>query len=257
MGFIGPDQPWTQATAGKEIAPTTKPCSEDWIKVRLRGEETLPPYVKRVKDENKNNLRCQDRMMPEWCYETVYFDQGNCFDTGRVIEATRPGRSRVKITCCAPLKLLPERYLTEPEHQEHGAHCQPFYHEGEEYPALPVWVDIRFPTPTGWAFRETSVISGGYKLVCKAIRGKVQHEFDPTMIMGQAQSTIAQAEEMLAERETRMAEREATIRAAEEEFEYGFFERYGVYMLAGAGIIGLGVTAGLIKRSMDKKKEAK
>jgi len=224
MGILGPDQPWTQATAGKEIAPTTNPCREGWKTIK---GGTLPPHnVFQQRDED-------------------------CFLTGKVIEAQKPGYRRVQMWCCPPKELLPPREYTALEDQEYGGECQPFYHDGEEYPARPVWVDARFPTPTGWSFRETPIRSRGYKLVCKAIRGKVEFKLDPTMIMGQARTTVQQAEEMLREKQARMEERETIIQAAEEEFQYGFFQRYGVYMLAGAGVIGLGVVAGLIKKAMD------
>ena len=241
MGFIGPDQPWTEETAGQPITPVSKPCSEDWIKVK--GGSQVPNHLYNPKSK-------------QW---ELIVDKNDCFDTGEVIEARQPGRTRVKMYCCPPNEWLPRKEFTEAEQQQHGANCQPFYYQGHEFPAKPVWIDARLSTPTGWSTKDppVPVTSGGYRMMCQAIRGDVQFEFDPTMVMGGARSSIEQAEKMIAERAARIAERTAIVEAAEEEFEYGFFQRYGVYMLGGAGIIGLGVIAGLVKRSMDKKKEKK
>lgn len=237
MGFIGPDQPWTEATANKEIVPTSTPCGEDWI--RVKGGETVPSYLWNPKKNRREQI----------------MDKSDCFDTGAVIEASKPGYHRTKVYCCPPNDLLPTRVFTQPENDQYGEACQPFYKDGEEYPAEPLWIDARIGTPTGWAYRDTDIRDGGYKLICKAIRGPVEYVLDPSMIMGQARTTIGEAEAILAQKEARMAEREGIIQQDESQFQYGFFERYGIYMLAGAGILGLGVAAGLIKRSMDKKKE--
>lgn len=246
MGFIGPDQPWTQATAGKQLVPPGSPCSGNWLKLKVK--EDLQPD------------RYPDRLyFPSGIYNPKtgkterIMDKTACLDTGEVTEAKGVGQARIKTWCCPPNSPLPKRAVTEPEANEHGGECQPFYHDGEEYPSGMVWVDARYPTPTGWSFRETPIRSQGYKLVCKAIRGKVEFNLDPSMIMGQARTTIEQAERTLQEKQARIAERDAIISQSEEEFQYGFFQRYGVYMLAGAGVIGLGVVAGLIKKSLSKK----
>jgi hypothetical protein len=242
---IGPDQPWSEKTAGKEIVPATKECYEGWqqkwnyiygkpsYKSGRGGYVTKPTYTLRVR-----NYKFED-----------------CFPTGRIDEADKPGGKRHEWWCCPPTpKMKPERAFTQSEEDLYGKDiCQPFYHSGEVYLGEPRWLDDNFMIPTGWDHRETDIIDKGYRLFCYAEKPEgywknllASTDFSTTQYVTQA---IDEAQRFL-EHEQRVAEEEAIVQAVESEFEYSFFERYGLYMAIGAGVIGLGLLAGLIKRSV-------
>ena len=152
--------------------------------------------------------------------------------------------------------MKPERTATANELDLYGEDvCQDFYREGEVYLGKPKWLDNNFLIPTGWDLRETDIIDGGYRLFCQAI--KPEGYYKPggpgaSFASGGMQTVmlaIDAAEELL-KKEERVAEQEVVIQAAEDEFEYSFFERYGLYMAIGGGVIGVALIAGLIKRSV-------
>jgi hypothetical protein len=143
-----------------------------------------------------------------------------------------------------------KRAVTEAEMDLYGENvCEPFYYKGEVYLGEARWVDNNFLLPTGWDHRETDIIDKGYRLFCYA--EKPEDYYKNLAVIGSV-SVVTQAideAQRLLEHEQRVAEEEAIVQAVESEFEYSFFERYGLYMAIGAGVIGLGLIAGLIKKS--------
>jgi hypothetical protein len=251
LGFIGPDQPWSEATAGKEIVPATEDCHRGWQNM-WSYEPDKPHYsvgYHKVKEGCSSSVpgRCRvDLAVRDYRFE-------DCFKTGRIDEAYKPGHARHEYWCCPPVPAMkPKRAVTDAEIERYGEDvCQPFYQGGEVYLGEPRWLDNNFINPTGWDFRETDIVDKGYRLYCYAT--KPEDYWKNLTVVGGGKSSVTipavDPAEMLRRREESAAEIEEVVRTSEEEFEYSFFERYGLYMAIGAGVIGIGLIAGLIKKS--------
>jgi len=252
LGFVGPDQPWTEATAGKELVPATKDCHRGWQHVwNVEGDK--PHYSVGY---NKSKKGCSNPA-PGGCRVDLAvrdYRMEDCFKTGRIDEAYKPGDKRHEWWCCPPVpEMKPKRDVTAAEIELYGEGvCEPFYYRGEVYLGEPRWVDNNFLLPTGWDERDTNIVDKGYRLFCYATKPEDYYRNLAVAGAGMTAVTIPRVSEaeQLVQRQQREAEQEAVVRAAEEEFELGFFERYGLYMAIGAGVIGLGLVAGLIKRSV-------
>lgn len=250
LGLVGPDQPWTKETAGKEIVPATKDCHRGWQSV-WNWEGAEPHFSV---GRNKVNKNCSNPA-PEGCRTDIAvrdYRMEDCFKTGRIDEAYKPGHDRHEWWCCPPVpEMKPKREATQTEVELYGE-CQPFFKEGEVYLGEPRWLDNNFLIPTGWDGRETDVIDNGYRLFCQAILPKDYFRnigFAGGGKMTVVNQAIMDAQEVL-KREEKIAEEAAVVQAAVEEFDYSFFDRYGLYMALGAGVIGVSLIAGLIKRSI-------
>ena len=255
LGLVGPDQPWSAQTAGKEIAPATKECHKGWQKTwNIETEDR--PYHDVMYAKKKGCTQVG------WGTPCITGDRvrdypvEECFKTGRIDESRTVGGPRRVWWCCPPVPVRkPDRAFTEAESEEYGEDvCPPFYHEGQVYLGEPKWIDNNFTTPTGWTFQDTDIIDGGYRLYCTPVLPEnfwkdymESHPFSrETQVI---QAKLSEAEKLL-QHEQLVAEQEAIVQEAEAEFEYSFFERYGLYMAVGAGVIGLGLLAGYIKRSL-------
>jgi hypothetical protein len=124
---------------------------------------------------------------------------------------------------------------------------------GEEYPSDPEWRDKDAYIPN--TCHTTSVYDGDYRLICckRKEPGKVRFVMPENGIQFAAPSA-EMIEQQAQEREARIAETERML-AETAEPQYGFFQRYGVFLLLGVGALGIGITAGLVKRAKAKKDE--
>lgn len=233
--FIGPDQPWTSENAGKFITPETRSCP------RTSKRSHLPPTIG----------------PPKYAHGGEMVPDTECYLTGRIREATAAGLSRREEWCCPRRTYAPKRVLTAEEADRYlslGV-CNPItmVSTGEEYPSDPEWRDKNAYVPS--TCHTTSVYDGEYRLICCKRReaGKVRYVM-PEGGITFAAPTAAMIEEQAQEREQRIAETERMLIETAEP-EYGFFQRYGVFLLLGAGALGIGVTAGLVKRARSKKDE--
>lgn len=252
---IGPDQRWTEANKGKEIVPATKDCHRGWQSGWNYIYGKPPSSIGHSKLKKNCSNPAPRGCRPGLAVRDYRFE--DCFKTGRIDEAYKPGFKRHEWWCCPPIPAMkPERTATANELDLYGEDvCQSFYREGEVYVGKPKWLDNNFLIPTGWDLRETDIIDGGYRLFCQAIMPKDYFTTGPggRLASGGMQTVTIHAidaAEELARKEERAAEEEEVIQAAESEFEYSFFERYGLYMLVGGGVIGVALIAGLVKRSV-------
>jgi hypothetical protein len=266
LGFVGPDQPWSEETAGKEIVPASKECYQGWqhrwnfagntpaVQGVVPQKALDPGKPPMVAGYGKTAARAKNPAPGVNGVTAKIRDYKfrDCFPTGRIDEAWKPGKGRHEWWCCPPVpEIKPKRAVTAAELDVYGEDvCQSFYHEGEVYLGEPRWLDNNFLIPTGWDLRETDIIDKGYRLFCYA--EKPEDYYKNLAVAGSMQAvTVAvdQAQQLI-EKQEREAREEAVVQAAEAEFDYNFFERYGLYMAIGAGVIGLGLVAGLIKRSL-------
>jgi hypothetical protein len=123
---------------------------------------------------------------------------------------------------------------------------------GERLPSYPEWRDKTDYVPS--TCHSTDIEDGGYKLVCC----KASDREAAMRILGPAQTFVTptltpeQLAEQAAEQERIIQEQEAQLIAAAEP-QYGFFQRYWLFLLLGLGTVGAGVTAGLISRAKKEK----
>jgi hypothetical protein len=105
--------------------------------------------------------------------------------------------------------------------------------------------------------QDSGITDGDYRLLCcdpnyrsrleTVVKdGKTYIVGNPTAV-GPAVRTADQIAQVTAAEAVQAAEDEAVLVTAQEP-EYGFFQRYGLVLALGAGAIGIGVVAGLIKR---------
>lgn len=239
--YIGPDQPWTAANASQWITQRTRQCETG--KEIVIGGPVPPNYVggKKIQTEN-------------------------CYATGRVKESAKAGFQRVQEWCCpstAPVQAT--RQVTQEQAEQQPTLCD------DKHLTLPSgqvvlthlgwWLHKDSNIPTALC-RDSGVRDGDYKLLCcrdpdtsifVVKDGKTYVKSPaPTTASGLSAEQIAQR---TAEVAAAAAESEAVMVAAQEP-QAGFFQRYGLVLALGAGAIGIGVVAGLIKRKrLNKKSE--
>ena len=76
LDLVGPDQMWTKETAGKPITEAHTKCPAGSTKIQASAAATEGPR------------------RPDF----------DCFDTGVILEATKPGLPRRRIWCCTRKK---------------------------------------------------------------------------------------------------------------------------------------------------------
>lgn len=242
--YFGPDQPWSAATAGKWISEKTQECSAD--KKLVIGYNTPPKQM----------------------IDGHYIPDTACVPTGRVKEATKPGTMRVMEWCCPNRNLIPakdlSRPMTEAELQQNATTCdsKPLtLPDGQVFSTAPdYWAHKTAHVPTAWCV-QSGVTDGDYNLLC-CREGRIKTK-DTKYVAGGTTTVSASAPAPTAAQIQQIAEQEAeygeqvaqTLESSQE--QYGFFQRYGLIFALGAGAIGIGVIAALVKRSRSKKQEEK
>ena len=232
MGSVGPEQAWTQETARTVIAEATTPCSGNSVARKL-SEYTKP------KQQIGGEI----------------VDDPTCVQTGKIWEARRPGAPRMVEWCCGKTEFLPHRALTQEEYSMWSTSCDTVQDEaGISYLAIPSWHDpnkyIRPPCV------GTNVLDGGYELICCPAPGTrvIPRPGDVTFV--EAAPSLEQSAEREAQRQQMELER-AVAREAAALAPATLLDRYGLPMLLAGGIVVVGVTAALFKRSSASKKKKK
>lgn len=233
MGLVGPDQPWTAANAGKPIAQATREC----------------PAVNEKKVTN-------EWTRPKSVVGGNVVDDPDCFQTGKIIEAQKPGKARWVEWCCPVRTELPKRALAQQEYEEYKDRCQPKLHpNGTVYETFPAWRRPSQDYISGSCDRP-GIFDEGYELVCcPAPQSFSKITLPETTFISQAIPTAEQEEEWEQQRQQRQIEQEQAAAAAAPPSST-FIERYGFAILLAAGTVGLGVTAALFKRFSVTTKKA-
>lgn len=275
--LVGPDQPWTQQTAGKMIGRERRGCTANYQRKLGPGGNRAPlRYITGFHHEKKEKYRRED-----------------CYLTGRVKEADRPGEirtaewccpviprtlcranereyacgltapnvcnrtgkktylSKIPIWCCPPYSRAnpPARELTEEELRQHGNRCQPWISPaGETKERVLRWYLKYYRS-----FRtdqDLNISDGDYRLVCvlanptfediaygKAIPESPEEE----------QRQIARSVE--AQRAGAQTEAERILMAAEEKIR-PWYVRHWLLLLLSGGALFTGITAALIQRAL-------
>jgi len=234
MGIVGPDQPWTSATANKVIAEREQQCPSG-DKLRRLSEFATP----------KTEVGGE-----------VVEDQ-SCFKTGKVWEAKKAGNPRGVEWCCPVNEALPPRALTQSDHELWKDRCGPMRSpSGTIYETIPQWRDAN--KYVGSTCERTHIYDEGYELVCCPPPHQGAYTLpEQTFVVGTP--TAEQEAAWEAERQEAQLDRERQVQEAALPAPT-FVERYGFAMLMVAGTVGIGVTAALFKRfsvAAKKAEEAK
>ena len=243
MGFVGPDQPWSRENAGRAITEANKSCPA--------GSERFP---------------LRESATPKKPYITE-----ECFETGRVFEASKAGNPRRVEWCCPKPVYLPKRALTRDEMDQYGGQCGLMRGASGEYKPevgsrIPEWRDPNVYTSSSNEF--LGVRDKGYELYCMRWRGgdiiidpitgekKWAAHMTPNTKMAPVSLDPAVLQQHDEARQQELARRESIIQQSAVP-EGTFVERYGFPLLLIAGTVGIGVTAALFKRFSVASKQAK
>jgi len=231
LGILGPDIRWQEKNAGKPLVERTKTCPKWGHNEYFSYSMTEPPP--HPQDPTGKGI----------------VDKENCFFTGEILEAGKPGYNRVATWCC-PLKDLPEhRPMTEEEatrFNELGV-CRPIVMpKGDEHPSDPKWAPKISYVPS--TCHTTNVVEGPHQLVCCKRRapGPIEFRLQEGPQFVHAPLSPAQQAADIAEREARIAEREQLVIETTE--EHGFWQRYGLLIALAGGAVAIGVAAGIMKK---------
>jgi hypothetical protein len=242
VDYFGPDQPWTAENAGQWITQRTQACAT--------GREVL----------------IGGRNPPSYTTDGKKVQTADCVATGRIKEAARPGTNRVQEWCC-PVNRPVEttRKLTQMQAEQYATTCagRTIKLQGGQTALadLGYWLHKSGNVPSALCL-DSGVMEGDYKLLCckpdmstttvtKDGKTYIALVSGGTRVVDPSIEQIAQA---TAAAEAQAAEREAVLIEAQEP-QYSFFQRYGLVLALGAGAIGIGVVAGLLKRRNSTKSE--
>jgi hypothetical protein len=249
--YIGPDQPWTAATASKWITERTRQCDAGH---RIIIKTTPPTYYGAGPDGYSKKLPV-----------------AGCYATGRIKETAKAGSQRVQEWCCPPYEALTvpiTRQVTQAEAEQYATNCAGrtlVLPSGASYALdLGWWLHKTAGIPSA-VCQDSGITDGDYRLLCcdpisrvRLARDKDGKVFAPVAAVGTAVRTADQIAQVTAAEAVQAAEDEAVLVAAQEP-QPGFFQRYGLVLALGAGAIGIGVLAGsigLIKRKrLNEKSE--
>jgi hypothetical protein len=233
LGLVGPDQPWTAENAGKVIQPITgDPCKPGVHDTRRMSEFATP------KTERGGEV-----------VENV-----DCFQTGKVWEARKPGLPRHVEWCCPKPVRLPRRALTQAEYEDWKDRCRPYrMPDGTMKETIPEWRDAE--TYVGSSCARTGIFDGGYELVCcpppvpvseMTVKGMEAGVLMPMTEEQQAELDVRIQQELLEREQERAAAALPT----------SFLARYWLPLVLVVGTVGVAVTAAMIKRRSVAKKKA-
>ena len=233
MGFVGPDQPWLAENAGKVIVPASDECQIGKGYQKKRLAEAATPKIERGGQVVENT---------------------DCFRTGKIWEATKPGLPRHVEWCCPNPLRLPKRALTQVEYEEHKDRCGPYRTpDGTVTETIPEWRDAE--AYVGSTCSRTNVFDAGYELVCcpppvpasaMTVKG-MQAPVQMPMSAEEQAALDVRLEQELFEREQERAA--AAVQTS-------FLARYWLPAVLAVGTVGVAVTAALIKRRSVAKKKA-
>ena len=246
-GILGPDQPWTAANASQWITQRTRECPT--------GKEIL------IGGLNPPNYTTDGKKVTT----------AECVATGRVKESAKAGYQRVQEWCCPVIRLTvpATKPITQEQAEQYATTCAGraiTLPSGNTFPVdLGRWIHKTANIPSALCL-DSGVVDGDYKLLCcrtdktlatvvKDGKTYVAGSF-ADMSRGSVTPTAEQIAQGTAAVAAIAAEREAVLVAAQEP-QYGFFQRYGLVLALGAGAVGIGVVAGLIKRRRLNKTDGK
>lgn len=232
LGILGPDIMWREENAGKPLVERTKTCPKWGHNEYFSYSKTEPPP--HPQDPTGKGI----------------VDKENCFFTGEILEAGKPGYNRVATWCC-PLKDLPEhRPITEEEATrfiELGV-CKPItmVRTGDQYPSDPKWAPKIGYVPS--TCHKTGIEEGPHQLICCKRRdpGPVEFVLPEGPQFVHAALSPEQEAAQLEERRARIAAREQVLIETAE--EHGFFQRYGFLIVIAGGAVAIGLIAGIVKK---------
>ena len=250
LAFIGPDQPWSAATASKWITERTRQCEAGrWVAMGVNS----PPRTYGVGSGGNGHP----------------LPAAECFATGRVKEAAKAGSQRVQEWCCPPFK-EPSAPVTKLVTQEQAAQYATLC-EGQTI-ALPSgksvltilghWLHKSTPVPSG-ACRESGVVDGDYKLLCCRDLSESNAEaffvdkdgkvWAKKPVAGRVAAPTASQIEAQTSQQAAQAARTEAVLVASQEPEYGLWERYKWLVILGGGAIGLGLLAGIVGKKLNRR----
>jgi hypothetical protein len=283
LGFFGPSQPWSAATAGKWISETTRPCPAGTHETKVTVAQQEPT-----------------RGLIGHPTSTGTINRKDCFPTGRVKEAAKVGRTRYQewcgpkpargycnadevevkdpwfgrdkipecrpsghsytlggrtnaVLCCPKPESWDKRTLTHEEYNNLDAeHCPGTYRDKPDVPLIPQWAHAY--GHIGSTRTVTDVREGPHLLICKPEFGQVRFvvgDMTATAATGSIAETMAAA--ATAATEAAAEEEEAIV----EEITSGPPEQAGAPGMPGwvlpvgigAGVLAIGGIAFLMMRS--------
>ena len=238
VDYFGPDQPWTAANAGQWITERTQNCAT--------GREVL----------------IGGRNPPSYTTDGKQVLTADCVSTGRIKEATTAGTNRAQEWCCPVNRPIPNVPVTKPITQaqavQYATACAgrtvPLAGGQTAIADLGWWLHRTGNLPTALCI-DSGVAEGDYRLLCcRPSSGK----FTPISETIKTAAPSASQIQQLTEAAATQAAEDAAVMIAAQEPQYNFFQRYGLVLALGAGAIGIGVVAGLLKRRrLNKQSEEK
>lgn len=237
-GILGPDQPWTAANASQWITQRTRECPT--------GREILIGGLN----------------PPSYTVDGKKVTTAECVTTGRVKESSRAGYQRVQEWCCPVVRpnVPIVKAVTQEQAEQYATTCAGriiSLPSGQTHLVdLGRWIHKTANIPSALCV-DSGIMDGDYKLLC--CRTDV---IIPTVVKdgktyyagglpGSSSGAVAPTAEQIAQGTAAVAaiaaEQEAVLVASQEP-QYSFFQRYGLVLALGAGAVGIGVVAGLIKR---------
>jgi hypothetical protein len=241
--YIGPDQPWTAANASQWITQRTRQCEAG--KEIVIGGLTPPKYVG------------GDKVLTESCYAT-----------GRVKESAKAGYQRVQEWCCPVSRIAVPvtKQLTQAQADQYATTCtgRSLSLPSGQTVALDLgyWLYKSANVPSAMC-QDSGIMDGDYRLLCcnpnkstlaTVVKDGKVYVAGGISVSESAARTADQIANATAAEAVQAAEDEVVLVASQEP-QYGFFQRYGLVLALGAGAIGIGVFAGLLKRRHSTKSE--
>jgi hypothetical protein len=251
LAFIGPDQPWTAATASKWITERTRQCDAGH---RIIIKTTPPTYYGAGPDGYSKKLPV-----------------AGCYATGRVKETAKAGSQRVQEWCCPPLEepTYPvTKLVTQEQAAQYATLCEgqtiSLPSGGSILTILGWWLHKSHGIPSAMC-RASGVVDGDYKLLC--CRDKAESNAEAFFVDKNgkvwakkpvagavAAPTASQIEAQTSQQAAQAARTEAVLVASQEP-EYGLWERYKWLVIIGGGAIGLGLLAGIVGKKLNRRGE--